>query len=177
MKRLVFGMLVVTSICHTIMAQAPRIYNVASYNRSYNTPAVASTDHRSEAVYHPGTTSVPSQTEKQFRKNYPAAERIQWSRAEDNQWRVSCHNKGQWITLIYNNQAEAYALALPVLRNAVPPEVVKAILDRFNAVYDVAELNPGSNSLQYLVRTFDSNGQLKRWKADGRGEDVVAADK
>jgi hypothetical protein len=175
MKRLLFSLLVLTGTGYTTMAQAPRIYNLAAYNLAYNMPA-PSGGYKADPTTN-SFPSVPAHTEKQFKKNYPNAERTQWSRAEDDQWRVSCNNKGHWITLIYNDRGESYPLALPVLKNAVPNDVVTAMLERFNSVYDIAEVNSGVQQAQYLVRTFDANGQLKSWRSDAKGKEVASLEK
>lgn len=166
MKKMMLGLLLLAGIGLSSMAQKTPVYSTSvpvyttSTDPMYVSPSVTT------------TVIVPVYTERAFRMSYPGANRPVWYRLSDDWYRVAYMDNGPWLTLGYDTRGESYPISLPVLENAVPANVVTAVLNRFNSVYDITETIGSNLETQYLVRTMEADGMVKSWHVNAAALDV-----
>jgi hypothetical protein len=167
MKKIILGLLLLAGIGTKLVAQTPAVYTTTSTRVYTTTP---------DSVYvAPATVTVvvPEYTERAFRANYPNVTRTNWYRVDDDWYRVTYIDNGPWYTMgYYAWRGESYPISLPVLQNKVPDDVVSAVMNRFNGVYDITETIGSDMQTQYIVRTIDANGTVVSNRVNASAADV-----
>lgn len=113
--------------------------------------------------------NIPTTVTRNFQASYPNVSDARWSKSYNGDWRVVYRYNGQNMNMYYSNRGESYMVALPVLQNMVPEEVVNKALELYGMnIYDVTRLKSVDSTMDvYQVRTL-ANGQLRT--------DVISAD-
>lgn len=167
MKKIILGLLLLAGIGTKLVAQTPAVYTTTS-NRVYTTP-------EGTAYVAPAATVVvvPEYTQRAFTTTYPNVTRTTWYRVDDDWYRVTYVDNGPWYTMgYYAWRGESYPISLPVLQNKVPDDVVNAVMNRFNNVYDITETIGTDMQTQYIVRTIDANGTVVSNRVNASAADV-----
>jgi len=163
MKKIISGLLLLAGMGVSAMAQEPTPVSTKT-NVYTNTPDSSVSTSGSPEYVAPVTESrliVPVYIDQTFRVAYPSATRTTWYKVNDDWYRVTYYDNGPWYTLgYYALRGESYPISLPVLNNAVPQEVVNAVLNKFSGVYDITETIGSDHQTQYIVRTIDAGGTV-----------------
>lgn len=169
MKKLILGLLLIAGVGLSTKAQT------ASLPVSNPDPVQVYTSTPDAVYVAPVRVGVmaPDFTDRMFRMHYPSAERTVWYRPYDNWYRVVYVDNGPWYSLGYDDRGISYPISLPVLENAIPDNVVNAVMNRFTSVYDITETIGSNNQIQYLVRTLDDNGQMTTQHLNADAMDVA----
>jgi hypothetical protein len=169
MKKIILSLLLLAGLGLTTMAQTPTPVSNTSVIVPVYSPPVPDPVYVAPVT----TVTVPVYVDRSFKMTYPAASRTVWYRVNDDWWRVTYMDNGPWLTLGYDTRGISYPIALPVLETAIPNDVVNAVVNRFNSVYDISETIGSNYQTQYLVRTLGAaDGQVKTWRVNAAGIDV-----
>ncbi len=170
MKKLILGLLLIAGIGLGTKAQTP----VIPTSNPDPVPVYTGTPDPVPVYVAPTRVAVivPDYTDRMFRVHYPAANRTIWYHPYDNWYRVVYVDNGPWYSLGYDDRGISYPISLPVLENAIPGNVVDAVMNRFTSVYDITETIGSDSRIQYLVRTVDDNGQMMTLHVNADAMDV-----
>jgi hypothetical protein len=121
------------------------------------------------------TVTVPSYIVSNFERAYPGVTVITWEPVS-TWWRASYTDNNRMTHVYYNQAGENYRVALPVLHNNVPEEVVtKAITAYGPVVYGITKMKSSAGNEVYQVRLLE-NGVAKTMWLDGTGTSMNEAD-
>jgi len=122
-------------------------------------------------------TNIPITVQQSFQNAYPDASDARWEQS-NNMWRVNYKSNGQDMNMYYGANGQGYMIALPVLENQVPDEVVSKVKEMHGTnVYDITALRVNDSAEIYQVRIIE-NGELRteRINADGSAAAEITLD-
>jgi hypothetical protein len=113
--------------------------------------------------------SVPEYIRVNFETAHPDVALVTWSPAPDNMWLASYNHNNRLTRVYYNTSGEAYRVALPVISNQVPEEVITAAIQLYgSSLYDITRMRAADNSEVYQVRLLENAVPRSVWMtADG----------
>ena len=170
MKQTIIVLLLAGLSCF-VQGQLPRIYDATAYHEKYGV-ANEDKEYTSTLAFTP-TTAIPSYAAYSFKKRCPKAANAIWYRTNDDWWLVSYIDNGAARAMSYSSDGGSYPVSLPLLQNAVPADVVSAVMERFSAVYDIRAVITSETQRNYTVRTMEKDGTLKSMKVGEDGKSIV----
>src|SRR5688572_10056631 len=113
--------------------------------------------------------SVPEYIRVNFETTHPDVALVTWAPAPDNMWLASYNHNNRMTRVYYNTTGEAYRVALPVISNQVPEEVITSAIQLYgSSLYDVTRMRAADNSEVYQVRLLENAVPRSVWMtADG----------
>jgi len=158
MKKIIFsGLLVAAAI--TISAQEITMYRV--HNPNTVTSVTTTT-----------TIAVPQHIAANFQTHYPGVAVIEWE-PMDTWWRAVYKADNRLTYVYYNDAGDTYRVALPVLHNNVPEDVIATALEQYGpAVYGLSTMKSAEGNLIYQVHLLENGTSRMTW-IDGRGTEVT----
>ena len=116
--------------------------------------------------------SIPYNVQKNFQTEHPGVADARWEQSNDL-WRVNYKNNGQDMNVYYGANGQSFMVALPVLQNQVPEEVVSKVKEMHgNTVYDIITMK-GTDSVDfYQIRIMEA-GQLRTERINADGSEWV----
>jgi hypothetical protein len=157
MKKLMFSLVLLTSV-YALSAQEVTVYRLSS------------TTNNQARVMTPPPFIVSN-----FQTTYPGVTVIAWDPVE-TWWRAS-YNKDNRVTHVYYTESgENYRVALPVLQNNVPEEIVsRAITSYGPVVYAITRMKSAAGNEIYQVKLLDSGEARTMW-LDNTGSSMNESD-
>lgn len=121
---------------------------------------------------HNSSASVPPFIKANFEAQYPGVTVIAWEPV-NTYWRASYNTDNRVTYVFYDDKGLNYRVALPVLQNNVPEEVVSRALTMHGpVVYGIMKMKAADNSDVYQVMTLE-NGMTKSVWMDANGTAVT----
>jgi hypothetical protein len=118
------------------------------------------------------TVVVPQHINSQFIMRHPDVTVIEWQQV-DTWWRASYMDDNRITYVYYNDAGLDYRVALPVLHNSVPEDVVAIALEQYGpALYGVSTMKNAEGNLIYQVHLIENGTSRMTW-IDGRGTVVT----
>jgi len=148
-------------------------------NMNQNMNQAANTDNTtrstSSAYNAYGTaTNIPYKVQQNFQTEHPGISDARWEQANDL-WRVNYKNNGQDMNVYYGANGQSFMVALPVLQNQVPEEVVSKVKELHgNNVYDITTMRGADSTEFYQIRIMEA-GQLRAQRINADGSEWVEA--
>ena len=159
MKKVIFSGLLVAAAA-TLTAQEVTMHRVHNPN---NTTTVTTTTT---------TVMVPQHINSQFITRHPGVTVIEWE-PMDTWWRASYLDNNRMTYVYYNDAGLDYKVALPVLHNSVPEDVVGIALEQYGpALYGVSTMKGADGNIIYQVHLIENGTSRMTW-IDGRGTAVT----
>jgi hypothetical protein len=117
------------------------------------------------------STMPPVEIRSAFDAEYPGMTVIAWEPV-DTWWKASYNTDNRMTYVYFNEQAVDYKVALPVLTNNVPEDVVTAAIRTYGpALYGITHVKAADNSDAYQVRLMKDGTTDIAWM-DGSGASV-----
>ena len=151
MKKMVFAGLLLAAVT-TVSAQEVTLYRVHNPN---NTSSMT-------------TVTVPPHIRTAFETTHPNVTVISWQ-PMDAWWRASYKADNRVTYVFYNEAGVDYRVALPVLQNNVPEEVISTALNLYGpSVYGITHMKSADNTDMYQVKLMENGTSRVTWiDADG----------
>ncbi len=131
-------------------------------------------------VHHPNTTTsitttpvvVPQHIAVQFEANHPGLTLIEWEPM--GMWWKATYRQDNRITYAYYNDAgDTYHVALPVLHNSVPEEVVATAIEQYGpTLYGLSTMKDAAGNTIYNVHLIENGNSRMTW-IDAKGAAVA----
>ena len=161
MKKVIFSGLLVAAAA-TISAQEITMYRTHNPNNPTTVTTITTPTH----------VMVPSYINTQFVTRHPDVTVIEWTPV-DTWWRASYMDDNRITYVYYNDAGLDYKVALPVLHNSVPEDVVAIALEQYGpALYGVSTMKGADGNLIYQVHLIENGSSRMTW-IDGRGTAVT----
>ena len=121
------------------------------------------TTYRMETTGTNPAYSVPNEIRVNFETAYPTVSTVTWTPV-DNMWKASYTDNNRTTQIYYNNNGEAYRLALPVISTHVPDVVVSAAIAAYGlSLYDITRMRAADNTDVYQVRLLENSVPRSIW--------------
>lgn len=154
MKKILFSAVLLAGVI-TVSAQEVTLYKVHNPNNTITT-----------------VSTVPPHIRTAFETSYPGVTVIAWEPV-NTWWRASYSNDNRVMYVFYNEAAVDYRVALPVLQNNVPEDVVSTAMRVYGpSVYGITKLRSADNMDVYQVRLMENGGTHVTYM-DGSGTAVT----
>jgi hypothetical protein len=131
------------------------------------------------------TVTVPGYIVTNFERAYPGVTVLTWEPVNTTivewqpvttWWRASYNDNNRMTHVYYNEAGENYRVALPVLQNNVPEEVItRAITTHGPIVYAITGLKSAAGNNVYQVKLVENGVSRTVW-LDGTGTSLNEAD-
>ena len=98
----------------------------------------------------------PSHIRTAFETSYPGVTVVSW--VPMNSWWRASYTMDNRVTYVYYNEAAVdYRVALPVLQNSIPEDVVRTTLNLYGgSVYGITKIKSADNMDVYQVRLMEN---------------------
>ena len=116
--------------------------------------------------------SVPEYIRVNFVTTYPDITTVTWEPVS-SMWRATYRNNNRISQVYYNTNGANYTVALPVISNSVPEEVITSAIDQYGAsLYSITKMKAADNMDVYQVRLLENSVPRSIWM-DEKGTAVT----
>jgi hypothetical protein len=161
MKKIIFSVILAGAVM-TVSAQEITMYRVHNPNNA-------------SAAYTTSTTyMVPQHINAVFIAEHPGVTVIEWQPVNNQTWwRAAYHQNNRLTYVFYNDAGMTHTVALPVLHNFVPEDVIATALEQYGpAVYGVSTMKDANGQVIYQVHLIENGVSRMAW-IDARGTEVT----
>ena|SRR5687767_1668405 len=143
MKKIIFSVFLLAA-AYTLAAQEVTVYRLS--NTSNNT-----------------AVSVPTHIRYSFERAYPGITVIDWEPVT-SWWRATYNDNNRVTHVYYNSMGDNYRVALPVLQNNVPEDVVSRAITLYGpVVYGITKIKSSADAEVYQVRLLENGVSRTVW--------------
>ena len=106
---------------------------------------------------------VPEYIRVNFVTTYPDITTVTWEPVS-SMWRATYKNNNRINQVYYNTNGVNYTVALPVISNSVPEEVITSAIDQYGAsLYSITKMKAADNMDVYQVRLLENSVPKSIW--------------
>lgn len=136
-------------------------------NNMMNSSTGSSMSNSNYSAFGAESAYAPANIQSSFMRDYPTANNVKWQQ-NNNWWHASYSNNGRTMSTYYNVNGTSYSIALPVIEDQVPADVVSMLETKYNNIYDITQVKGANDQPVYVIRLIN-NGEMitKRLNADG----------
>lgn len=159
-KMILCGLALATAA--SVSAQEITMYRTHNPNSPVSVTAVTTTK----------STMVPQHINTRFVTAYPEVTVIAWEPV-DTWWKASFMDDNRITYVFYNDAGLDYHVALPVLHNSVPEEVVSEAIRKYGPVlYGLSTMKAANGNLVYQVHLIENGVSRMTWM-DASGTEMT----
>jgi hypothetical protein len=161
MKKVIFSGLLIAAVS-AVSAQEITMYRV----HNPNNPTTVTT------IMNPAVVVVPQHINAQFVTRHPDVTVIEWE-PMDTWWRASYLTDNRVTYVYYNDAGLDFNVALPVLHNSVPENVIATAIEQYGPdLYGLSTMKNAEGELIYQVHLIENGSSRMTW-IDARGSEMT----
>lgn len=114
--------------------------------------------------------SVPDYIRVNFQTTYPTVTTVEWAPVHEvwapssEMWRAVYTENNRVTRVYYDQRGNTYSVALPVISNFVPEDVVTSAIKMYGtSLYDITMMKAADNTDVYQVRLLENNVPKSVW--------------